>query len=300
MKVGIVGVGSWGSRVVSEYLTLKEQGIISDVAVFDTDSTKLKKYDSNEVSIFARLPTLLDNVDCIHICTPNSFHFSVATFAMEKGVHVLVEKPMSTTSKEAYKMIEIASKNGVILQVGHIFRFANVIRKIKELYEENKIGSILYATLQWTTFMQPPMDLDIRWDLLPHPIDILHYITDEWPSVFKANEVGTPPFVSLNLLGYSCFPAYVEASWRTPERKRLLKLVGTDATALVQCVKQELSLIRNNGKVQEIPVEDNNTILSEVSHFIESIKNNRMPFNSHIIGARNVEIIEKIIGYQNE
>jgi len=303
MKIGIIGLGSWGKRALGEYANLVKEGKISNIGICDKDDETLLKYKKqynpeifkNDYNDFLNEKS----IDAVHICLPNNLHFKVAKIALENGKHVLLEKPMTNNSENSYKLIELASQNGLILQVGHIFRFANVIRKMKKLIDEDYFGKIYYLNLKWTTLMDYMEGIDIIWDLLPHPLDMIHFMTGKWPSnwsgiakKYRRNELSE---VANILLEYKDFFASIELSWLTPERKRLMELIGSKKSANVECVKQKIHIFEGNKKEYDMTIESNNTIKEEAENFINSIKSMKMPFNSHIIGAKNVDIIEKII-----
>ena len=303
MNVGVIGIGYWGSKVVGEYIDLAKEEKIEGVGICDVREDILKKFGDMEYVIKASndyKEFLKDEaIDAVHICANNDMHYKVAKEAMLDGKHVLLEKPMTTDSQKAYELVEISANSGLILQVGHIFRFANVIRKAKELVEKNYFGKIYYLTLKWTTLMKPIQGVDIIWDLLPHPLDIVHFVSGKWPSswqvtakLYRREKLNEMTFMNLD---YDDFITNIELSWVTPERKRLLEIIGSDRSARVECVKQQMHVFEGNEKDFDVEIKDNNTIREEALNFMDSIKNRRMPFNSHIIGAKNVDTIQKIM-----
>ncbi|HEC77245.1 MAG TPA: Gfo/Idh/MocA family oxidoreductase [Thermoplasmatales archaeon] len=303
MNVGVIGIGYWGSKVVREYIDLVKEGEIEGVGVCDVREDVLKnlKDSENVIKISNDYKEFLkdDAIDAVHICTNNVFHYDVAKEALQNGKHVLLEKPMTTNANKAYELVELSAHNGLILQVGHIFRFANVTRKAKQLVDERYFGKIYYLTLKWTTLMPPIQNVDIIWDLLPHPLDIIHFLTGKWPHewqvmarFYRRDKLNEMVFINLD---YEDFVANVELSWVTPERKRIMEIVGSDRMAKVECVKQKMHVFEGKERDFDVEIEANNTIREEAINFIESIKNRRMPFNSHIIGAKNVDVIEKIM-----
>lgn len=302
MNVGVIGVGYWGSKVVREYIDLVKEKKIDGVGVCDVREEVLNNFRNIDivVKVSKDYKEFLkdENIEAVHICTNNATHYEVAKYALENGKHVLLEKPMTTDASKAYELVELSAHNGLILQVGHIFRFANVIRKAKELVDKKFFGKIYYFTLKWTTFMPSIQGVDIIWDLLPHPLDIIHFLTGKWPSnwqvmakFYRREKLNEMTFINLD---YKDFVANVELSWITKERKRLMEIVGEERMAKVECVKQKMHIFED-GKEYDMEIEANNTIKEEAINFIESIKNRKMPFNSHIIGAKNVDIIEKIM-----
>ncbi|MDI3501382.1 MAG: UDP-N-acetylglucosamine 3-dehydrogenase [Thermoanaerobacter sp.] len=299
MRIGVIGIGRWGTKVAREYIALMNEGIIDSVILCDADNSKLKQFADIAVTC-TQLDDAIRRVDGIHVCTPNFTHYEITKRALESGVHVLVEKPMTTDHNQAYELVEIATAENLILQVGHIYRFANAIRKIKELYESNYFGNVYYFNLAWTHLMPYMEGVDILWDLLPHPLDILNFITRKWPKEFvgvgrafrrsELNEV-----VSLQAIFDNGMFANIHLSWLSPKRRRILEVVGSKHTALVECVKQEIRIYKENNKEELLKVEVNNTIRDEALNFIKAIETGKNNFNSSIVGARNVEMIERAI-----
>ena len=300
MKIGVIGVGNWGHRVIGEYIDLKNEKLIDDVYVCESNKKILKEYSKNKnIKTNNDYVNLLESncVDAIHVCVPNILHYDVAKTAIENGVHVLMEKPLTKTSLEAYKLIELASERGIVLEVGHIYRFANIMRKLKRMITEDYFGDIQYMTFKWTTKLNSAEEsalkhVDIVWDLMPHILDMIHFLTDKWPT--ESNVLRNGRQISFLNLIYDDFLVNIELSWTTQERKRELRLIASERSARVQCVKQTMH-VYENGKENDINPGANNTIREEALNFINSINNKRMLYNSHIIGARNVSVIEKIL-----
>mgnify|MGYP000719329067 CR=1 FL=1 len=300
MKIGVIGIGRWGTKVAREYIALMNEGVIDSVILCDANNSMLKPFADIAI-VCNRIDDAIRKADGIHICTPNSTHYEIAKKALESEVHVLVEKPMTTDHNQAYELVEIATAENLILQVGHIYRFANAIRKIKELYENNYFGNVYYFNLTWTHLMPYMEGVDILWDLLPHPLDILNFITKKWPIEFvgvgrafrrsELNEVS-----SLQAIFDDGTFANIHLSWLSPIRRRILEIVGSKRTALVECVKQEIKIFDgNNNKGKLLDVDVNNTIRDEALNFIKAIETGKNTFNSSIVGARNVEMIERAI-----
>lgn len=303
MNIGIIGVGNWGNRVAKEYIKLAKEGIIESVSICEKNQELLEKYSnfytSNNYNEFLKNKLL----DAVHLCVPNEYHYDIAKASILNNKHVLIEKPFTICSNDAYKLIELSSEYGVILQVGHIYRFANVMRQLKKLMNQKYFGDIDYLTFKWTNLFIPSQEnifynIDIIWDLMPHILDMIHFLTDKWPiniNIFRKQKQMT--FLNLE---YDNFIANVELSWITPERKRELNIIGSKRSAKVQCVEQKLHIFENETKKEfEWNIESNNTIRDEALNFISSIKNKKMMYNSHIIGLKTIDIIENIIGIKH-
>ncbi|MGC9780281.1 MAG: Gfo/Idh/MocA family oxidoreductase [Candidatus Heimdallarchaeota archaeon] len=298
MKLGIIGLGNWGRRVAEEANILLNEGVIDDLYLCDIDDSLLKKFKDNKTT--KKTSDLLTKVDAVHICSPNKFHFQNGKEALDNNLHTLIEKPMTINQYDAFELLELALEKGLVLQVGHIFRFANVVKKLREYYQNNEFGKVNYLNLEWTHYMEPMTNTNVVWDLAPHPIDILNFITSDWPvKIFGiAKCLRQNDFFEMAILQTtykSDLNASIHISWANPIKRRRIELVGSKASAIVESVKQSFTLYRNDGSKEEIPVEKNNTIRDELVNFVDSIKTRKNANNSGVIGLRTVELIERAI-----
>jgi len=304
MRVGVIGIGYWGGKVSKEYIDLYKEGFIDSIALCDIDESKLEPF-KEQIKTYTDIGEFIKDVDAVHICTNNQTHYEIAKVALEEDVNVLVEKPMTINHEQAYDLVEIASEHGLVLQVGHIFRFANVIRKVKELHQKGVFGDIYYFKLKWTNLTPPMSETDIIWDLLPHPLDIINFVTGRWPSKFNVtakayrrealNEVA---FIQADF--NKKFFVNVEVSWLQPIKRRILEVVGSKSSAVVDCVGQKIEIYETNKNKYSIDVHPNNTIRDEILNFIDSIKTGKSQFNPAIVGARAVEMIERAVKAEKE
>jgi predicted dehydrogenase len=242
------------------------------------------------------LDKVLAQVDIIHVCTPNATHYDVSKKALSRNVNVLVEKPMSSNVEQAFDLVELSMKKGSILQVGHIFRFANVVRKIKQMFERGDFGDEYYFNLEWTHLIAPIKNVDVTRDLLPHPLDIINFITGKWPHTFigvgRAFRRSSLIEVASIEAIYDHFFGNIILSWLTPTRKRKLEIIGSKKCVTADCVKQTARIYDGNSS-QELSVDQNNTVRDEILNFINSVKTGKSDFNSSIIGARTIQMVDE-------
>lgn len=310
MKIGVIGLGYWGKKVAKEYRTLLEKGIIDELYIYDTikESIAAFKEECPECQIAESFDALLSSdIEGFHICTPNSTHYDISMKLMENGKNILVEKPMAMTYREARKMALFAYNNNLILAVGHIFRFSNAVRKVKELYEKGEIGKLWYADLRWSSMMPSPRERDVIFDLAPHPIDILNYISSSWPvrvsatgKAFRRDRYEEVAYINMEF--EDGMIARIEVSWIYPEKIRNVGLMGDKKFISAEAVKQEIrSFDVNEGKWSKVPVEGNkNTILDEVTHFIMAIENRTTPINDGFNASENIKVLEASVRSMRE
>jgi len=289
MKLGIIGLGRWGSRVYPEYIKLQKEKKVDYVFSCDTQKpADFKDYHD-----------MLGHVDGVHICLPNKYHYQVALDVLQSGTHCLVEKPMTLSKTQAHHLIEVASEQGLILQVGYILRFANVLRKAKELYQSGVCGQLYYGAMRWTALMASMDKTDIVWDLLPHPLDIMHFITGRYPNdnsqvmerCYRREELGEIAFINLD---YDDFFMNVWLSWLDPVKRRDVWLYGSDGALWFDAVSQRMKVFKGD-VVEDVQVVSNDTIYHEALNFIRCLSDGHNRFNSHIVGLQNTEFIEELL-----
>lgn len=296
MKVGVIGAGYWGKKHVDEYTNIGVKLLVSDLVEGNLEFCR-EKYGVDTTTDYSDI--LNDkSIKAVSICTPNQTHYHIAKECLEAGKNILLEKPMTLNYEDAADLVRIAKDNGLVLTVGHIFRFNKALEKMKELLEENGLGDDIYIIrLSWTN-LERVWDRDIIFDLAPHPFDIVNYLFGKNPEIVSS--IGEPfrkktgeeaAFINAKL-GKTL--VNLELSWLTPEKVRRLVVVGSEKTAFVECVKQKIKIYDYETKEEtDIPITPNNTIQDELRHFLDCVKSNRgKSINDGEIGAEIVRILE--------
>ena len=311
VRIAVIGAGYWGTKLIREYSLLSESndGVFLD-SVVDTSTDRLNaaraELNNGNVSFYSDYREVLRNgsVDAVHIALPNHMHYETARMALESGKYVLVEKPMTTSSREALKLASLSEEKRLVLQVGHIFRFNNALRKVRELIRQNSLGKIFYANLAWASYLEPPAHRDIVFDLGPHPIDVLNYLLDEWPvtvsaigNSFLRREDTREEAAFINLSFPNSVLANVYVSWvDRGERQRSVKIVGEKASLKCDALSQTVTIYKPEEQIQNIEVLANNTIRDMQLHFIDAIRGNEGPkLNNPLVGATTVQVLEAIV-----
>lgn len=306
VNLAVIGAGYWGRKVVSEYLELENLDADFKLAkVCDIKDENLilckEMLNLGKEKLTSQVEDVLhsSDINAVHICTPNETHYLLGSLALYSGKNVLLEKPMSLTSKEATKLCEIAQAERLTLQVGHIYRFNNALKKTRELIAQNVLGKLYYIKMQWTTLMPSQLNRDIIFDLGPHPVDIINYLLGEWPNrVYcsaRAYRKGTSEEVAYLMMEFSNnVLAHIELSWLQPGRVRELNIIGSEKTATIDCLEQTIKLCEDNDRYSQIEVKANNTIFDEVANFIRSIRDEKNHNNPGPIGASNVAVLESL------
>jgi len=306
INLALFGSGYWGTKLAGEYLQLQEyHENFSFFGIVDPDKSRLaelqRKHNLDSDMLFDNVEECVKNpaINAIHVATPNETHFSIAHEALTRHKHVLLEKPMALNSREAFKLARLAEKNGQILLVGHIFRFNSALDKARWILEKGALGEIKYMQLSWLDQLNPLPDRDIIFDLLPHPVDIVNFLTDEWPSsIYAHSKSYTRPskeekedvaFIIMEMPDKKL--AQITLSWIQPGiKQRIVTVTGSDGTMIIDTISQNLSICNSGGK-KSIKVTKNNTIKSMITHFVNCILGTENPNNSSLVGAMTVGIL---------
>lgn len=305
-NVCVVGAGYWGKKIVTEYVQLaKQNSHVNLQTVCDLSEENLKCCESYSIPCLTKFHKEVvssPDVDAINICTPNETHYEICREALEAGKHVLVEKPMTLSSAQAYELVDLAHKQNLVLSVGHVFRFNNALRMTRDLIKSGFFGDLFYLRLQWTTLMPPINERDIINDLAPHPFDILNFLLGRWPTkitckakAFRREKLEEMAYI-VTEYGENLF-AHIELSWLSPGKTREVCVMGSDRFAKIDCLSQDVKVFEND-TFRDVYVKKNNTIEDELDHFIHCVQNNSVVNNSYLnessglLGAHVVRLLE--------
>jgi len=301
LKIGVIGIGRWGKKHIDEYFKMKDINLCwaSDLSEENLHLCQEKYNVKNITNDYKDL--LSSDIEAVSICTSNETHYQVCKDALIADKHVLVEKPLTLQSKQAYELVELAKKFNKLLAVGHIFRYNNAINEVRKLVKNNFFGKIFYLRLQWTIRWMPQIypnkKLDIIVDMMPHLYDIMNYLTDVWPikircfgKAFIKKDFEDTAFVICefpnNIITHS------EISWTLPEKVREVDIIGQKAAAKIQAVSQKIKVFEDSNEGRMLNIKENNTLGDELRHFVNAIKNDSIVSNDGEIGAKTVELVE--------
>lgn len=302
IKIGVIGAGRWGKKHIDEYSKMKNVNLewVSDLNEDDLKTCQEKYKISNITNDYNEV--INSDVEAVSICTSNKTHYEIGKKALNAGKHVLIEKPLTENSKDAYELVDIAEEQNKILAVGHIFRYNNAINHVKKLIKNNFFGDLFYLRLQWTIQWRPDIypdkQLDIIFDMMPHMYDIMNYLTGLWPEkitcfgkAFMKNDLEDTAFI---ICGFpNNIITHTEISWTLPEKVREINVIGRKATAKIQAIPQIVKIFEKSNEGKKLDIKENNTLSDELKAFIKAVKNNEKIQNDGIIGAKAVELLEK-------
>jgi UDP-N-acetylglucosamine 3-dehydrogenase len=306
MDLLLIGLGRWGKNHLKALTNL-----VDELFVADSEPSQLKV--GKEFSIPAdHLSTdyrdFLDRVDGVDIVTPADSHLTLCQECFKKGKDVFVEKPIALTSAEAKEMISQADKGGLILQVGHIYRYHPASSKIKGFIEEGRLGTVQYAYGHFMGFKRPRTDVGVTQTDAIHYFDLFNYIFDGPPQAVRAvvrHYLNLPlDDTSISILEYGEKIAFVEAGYMPPENRRDISIIGDRGSLYCDFKKTSLSFYDNRyekqgerwvaleGEVNEISFGSEEPLKLELKSFLDSMINRSKPLADGQAGCEALKIVE--------
>ncbi len=298
INVGVLGTGYWGKKIVGEYSSIPSVRLkaVSDVMEDNLEFCR-SRYGVESLHRDYREVLEDDSIAAVNVCLPNKLHFEACRVALEAGKHVLVEKPMTLSSEEGWELVNLAQEGNLTLSVGHIYRFNNAMLEIRRLIHENFFGRIFLMNLEWKNLEQPFADRDVIVDLAPHYFDIVNFLLDAWPgritcvgAPFRKGEMEEAAYIISEMDSGAI--AHADINWLSPRKVRQIEIVGENRSVVIDAVAQE-AIVYESGYTYRLGIERNNTIRTELVHFLQSIGDPMTETrNSGVIGVRTVEMIE--------
>lgn len=317
--VAIVGAGYWGQNLIRNFWEAEGCRL---VAVCDTDSMVLSKalrrYPTIEVTQDFSTVVRHIGVDAVVIATPASTHFDFARQVLKSGKHVLVEKPLTTNTQDAQRLIDLAAAKQKVLMVDHTFLYTAAVRRMKQLVDAGEVGDLLYFDSVRINLGLLQSDTNVLWDLGPHDFSILDHLCDLQPAAVSAiagKHFGYPfeDIVYVTVRYESSFIAHFHLNWLSPVKVRLTLVGGSKKMIVYDDMESDEKVkvydkgvtVNQSGETRNrllaayrrgnmmAPTLDNTEALRLVARdFIGAIVENRSPIADGMAGFRVVRLLE--------
>ncbi|MFC1624021.1 Gfo/Idh/MocA family oxidoreductase [Candidatus Omnitrophota bacterium] len=297
MRVGVVGLGRLGSLHAKIYSRLKN---VTLVGLCDTDKKKVRLIaDSLKKPWFTDYKELSKKgVDAVSIVTPTYLHHKISKFFLNNGVHVLIEKPITKTLKEARDLIALAKKRGLMIQVGHVERFNSAIQAIEKLSRKPRFIEVH----RLGPFTPRVKDVGVVLDLMIHDIDIVLGFTKS--KIRDIQAVGMKILTRFEDIanarirfknGTICD---LTASRITNDSLRKIRIFQKNAYISLDYVRQEAVISRKlKDKIisEKIDIKKEAPLKKELSSFVDCIINKKRPTVSGIEAYNALLVAHKIL-----
>ena len=318
IKVAQIGLGYWGKNLLR---VLNNLGVLS--AAFDMDSKVVDKYSKDNlyhnVYFGTDWETILtdETIKAVFIASPPNVHYDMAMKALKAKKHVFIEKPMTLSVDEAEEIVSYAKECGLIVMVGFIFLYSPEIIKLKSIVDSTDFGDINYIYTERLNLGQIQA-CGCLYDLMPHDISIVEYITAETcnsVSAFGVSNVlnGVEDVVFINMK-YGDTLVHLHLSWLNPLKVRNTVVVGTKQMAVCDSINKridiynksvDISAMENNmsidyarhllsyryGDVVSPHIETYEPLTEECKEFISCIDEGREPLSSGSVGLSTVKTL---------
>ena len=310
MNLSLIGCGYWGKNYVNTFENISEAKL-----KYVYDAAKPSIILPKQILFTQNLDDILKDPEIkgIIIAIPTRKMYEVVKKCLESGKHVLMEKPMTESSKKAKQLIDIAKKHNSILMVGHVFNYHPAIIKLKELIDQKELGNIkhIYSIRVAPGPVRNSNEINALWDLAPHDISIFLYLLGENPIHTKAfathflrEEVMDSASFSLK---FKDIMAEAHVRWWDAEKIRKFTVIGDKRIAIFDELAQEKLKVYNkkveivNGKTKIIDegsyapeIGNISPLENQCRHFIGCIEKGKKPLTDGMNGYNVVKILEEI------
>jgi predicted dehydrogenase len=318
--IGVIGYGYWGPNLVRNFFEAPNAKVIG-VADLSPDRLALAKRRYPGLEVATDYRDLLKNpaIDAIVISTPVSTHFPIAKAALRSGRHVLVEKPITTTSAEAAALIDEAEQRRLVLMVDHTFVYTGAVRKIRELVDKGSVGDIYYYDSTRINLGLFQHDVDVIWDLAVHDLSIMEYILPESPVAVSATGINHVSGAAENIAYVTAFYnssliAHLNVNWLSPVKVRRTLIGGSKQMIVYDDIESsekikvydkgvdvkngspesryKLLVSYRSGDMYAPQLDVTEALRIEAQHFTECIEKQMTPITDAYSGLRVVGVLE--------
>ncbi|MEI1277703.1 Gfo/Idh/MocA family oxidoreductase [Leptospira venezuelensis] len=309
VKIGVIGTGHMGQYHVNVAKTLSDAELIG---IYDSDSERASQMaEKHKTSAFSTVDDLIKHTDSVIIAVPTFLHHEIGKKALLAGKHVLVEKPIAETLEQAKELVELASKNNLVLQVGHVERFNGAVLELGKIVTE----PLLIESRRLAPFNPRIKDVGVVLDMMIHDIDIVlnlvkspvKYLSAVGTKVVSAHE----DIASVILHFENGAIANISASRNTQAKIRTLNITQKDVYITLDFSDQEIELhrqatsdillrtgeikYRQESIVEKIFVHKDNPLKQEHEHFVKCILKETEPLVDGRSDIQTLEIAYRIL-----
>lgn len=309
LRAGVIGVGYLGSFHAQKYQQIDG---VELVAIADDNSDRLSEVCQRlEVPGVLEYSELLDKVDLVSIVVPPSKHYEIGAFFLDNNVHCLIEKPLAEHVLHAQHLIEIAKKNNLILQVGHLERFNPMAATLKQRVTD----AVKINTIRHSIFKERGTEVDVVLDSMIHDVDfILDFEHSKLINVeargvsLKSDAIDT---AQATLSFESGLQACLEADRVADSAKRQISIETTGYRYSIDFLTHKASIEQKSDRIRktDVIIEKNletpfsfnqlpekiDILKDEIINFTDAIKFGKLPLVSGEDGKKALEVCLEIM-----
>lgn len=311
VKVGVIGAGVMGQRHCRVYSSLRRAELVGICdSRFEVGYLIAQQY---EVPFYEHIDDLLAHVDAVSVVTPTPFHFEIAMHCLARGIHVIIEKPITETVEQAEWLTQAAEDRNLVVQVGHIERFNPTYSELKNVLEEMTPLAINLRRL--SPYQGSNTDVDVIFDLMIHDLDLVLNLIQQEP--ISINAYGLTALSgkidhAVAHLGFQSGPLVTVTASRVTEQKvRSIEVTAMEAYVEGDLLNKSVLVhrrtvgeyyssnkYRQESVVQRIHVPGFEPLFLELQHFIDCIVEGttpRIPARHGLNALRLASEIQRVI-----
>jgi predicted dehydrogenase len=319
INVAVVGCGYWGPNLVRNFSQIPDCHV---KMCCDLDEKKLARIKNlyPTITTTTRFEEVVadPSIDAVAIATPVHAHAPLGQKCLEHNKHVLIEKPLASSSEECLALIQLAEAHQKVLMVGHTFEYAAAVNKARQIIDSGELGEIQYISSVRVNLGLFQPDINVVWDLAPHDITIILYLLKEFP--ISVNSQGKAHFkqriedvatMTLNFPNGAI--AFIHNSWLDPDKIRKTTIVGSKKMLVYDDINPnekikiydkgveappyydtfaEFHFAYRYGDIYTPRLNEYEPLRVECEHFLECIKTGKPPKSDGYSGLRVVAILE--------
>src|SRR6267143_1129538 len=278
LRVGVVGVGHIGSNHARLYSQISSADF---TAIYDVDLARAnaiaKKYGA---TVTKSLHEFAELVDAASVSTPTSSHHQIALALLRRGKHLLIEKPIAENPQHATELAELAARNQLILQVGHVERFNPVLSALEARLTHPRF----IEAHRLSSYPNRSTDIGVVLDLMIHDLEIILHLVRS--PVQNIDAVGVPvlskgeDIANARIRFENGCTANITSSRISPERMRKIRVFQEDAYLSLDYQNQSGEIYRRaNGRItrDKVAIEREEPLKGQLTSFVECARTGREP-----------------------
>lgn len=305
-KICVIGAGNWGINHIKTLSKLNSLGGIVEI-----DNIKLKEIKNQypDTKTFNKVEDAINyGFNGFVVCSPAEDHYRTAVKILNKACPVLIEKPLTTKLSEAKKINNLAKSKKVILMVGHLLLFHPAFLKMKEMIDNDIIGSLQYMYSNRLNFGRVRTKENVLWSLAPHDIALFQFfLNNQKPTNIdcSGNDMLQKGIhdSSITQIEYNKIMTHIFVSWLHPFKEHRFVIIGSKGMISFEDSYKDKPLVLydkkvvwknnipllNKGNAQIINYNDNLALENELNYFIKHLNS---PVIKKANGDSAVEVME--------
>ncbi len=327
IRVAVIGTGSLGQHHARIYAEMAAAGEVQFAGVFDVDAQAARSYaEKYKTRVFTSIADAAESSDALNIVTPTTTHFAVARELLERGKHLLIEKPMTNDMAEAAELVGLAHRRQALLQVGHIERFNPVLKYLESVATEPRF----IESHRLSPHPGRSADIGVVLDLMIHDLDIvLAFVNSPVVSVdavgiavlsksedianarlkfangcianLTVSRISAERMRKIRVFSGGTQPSYISLDYREqkgfiyrlahdnePESSLLKKLLHADDGAIVSQFAGK-KIVR-----EPVPITRDEPLKLELKHFVDCVREQQQPLINGEAAMRALDLAFEI------